>query len=73
MYIDKDSIVYLNDEPLDISLLGAALVEKIAGSDEKSVILKADSRVTHGTVVQVMDAIKGAGATRLVVSTQPAK
>jgi biopolymer transport protein ExbD len=73
VYIDKDSIVYLNDEPLDISLLGAALVEKIAGSQEKSVILKADSRVTHGTVVQVLDAIKGAGATRLVISTQPAK
>jgi len=73
VYIDKDSIVYLNDEPLDISLLGAALVGKIAESDEKSVILKADSRVSHGIVVGVMDAIKGAGATRLVVSTQPGK
>jgi biopolymer transport protein ExbD len=71
VHIDQTGAIYLNDEPVNISLLGAALTGKLADADDKSVVLKADSRVFHGTVVEVMDVIKGAGATRLVVSTQP--
>jgi biopolymer transport protein ExbD len=71
IYIDVDGMVYLNDEPVNISLLTAALEGKLTDADDRSVVLKADSRVSHGTVVEVMDAIKGAGATRLVISTEP--
>jgi biopolymer transport protein ExbD len=73
VYLDSDGTVYLNDEPVNVSLLGAALEGKLSDADDRSVVLKADSRVSHGTVVEVMDAIKGAGATRLVISTEPAK
>ena len=72
VYIDQAGRIYLNDEPTDLSLLAAALSAKLGSADDKSVVLKADSRITHGMVVEVMDAIRGAGATRLVVSTQPA-
>ena len=71
VYVDKDGNLFLNDEPLDAGLLAAALKDKLLESDEKAVILKADSRVTHGDVVEIMDIVKGAGARRLVVSTQP--
>ncbi len=71
IYVDENGAIYLNDEPVDVSLLGAALKQKFEGSTDRGVVLKADSRVTHGVVVEVMDVIKGAGATRLVVSTQP--
>lgn len=71
IYVDAEGKVYLNDEPVDLALLGAALGGKIQESKEKAVILKADSRVSHGSVVEVMDIIKGAGARRLVVSTKP--
>lgn len=73
VHIDVAGAIYLNDEPVGISLLEAALSGKLADAEDKSVVLKADSRVSHGTVVEVMDVIKGAGATRLVVSTQPTK
>lgn len=73
VHVDPAGAIYLNDEPVNISLLGAALQGRLADADDKSVVLKADSRVSHGTVVEVMDVIKGAGATRLVVSTQPAE
>lgn len=72
VYIDADGALYLNDEPIDAGLLPAVLKDKLLENDDKAVILKADSRVTHGSVVQIMDIIKGAGARRLVVSTQPA-
>jgi biopolymer transport protein ExbD len=73
VYIDADGTVYLNDEPVNISLLGSALQAKLDQADDRSVVLQADSRVSHGHVVEAMDAIKGAGATRLVVSTEPAE
>ena len=71
VHIDPNGSVYLNDEPVDVSLLAAALGMKLQESTEKAVVLKADSRVSHGTVVEVMDIVKGAGAKRLVVSTKP--
>jgi biopolymer transport protein ExbD len=71
VYIDQNGKTYLNDEPVDLALLGAAIAEKIDKSDDKAVVLKADSRVTHGSVVEVMDILKGAGARRLTISTEP--
>jgi biopolymer transport protein ExbD len=71
VYIDRNGAVFLNDEPLEVALLGAALKGRLEQSDEKSVVLKADSRVSHGAVVEVLDIVKGAGAKRLVVSTRP--
>jgi len=71
VYIDPSGRLYLNDDPIDAPLLEAALKNKLAESEEKAVVLKADSRVSHGSVVEVMDIVKGAGARRLVVSTDP--
>lgn len=71
IYVDPGGAVYLNDEPVDMSLLAALLKGKLDESEDKSIVLKADSRVSHGTVVEVMDIVKGAGAKRLVVSTKP--
>ncbi|MFQ5510968.1 MAG: ExbD/TolR family protein [Candidatus Krumholzibacteriia bacterium] len=71
VYIDPEGAVYLNDEPVDVALLGAALSGRLEEAEEKVVVLKADSRVSHGEVVGIMDIVKGAGARKLVVSTQP--
>lgn len=73
VYVDPDGKAYLNDEPVDLALLEAAIAGKLAESEDKAVTLKADSRVSHGSVVAVMDILKGAGAHRLVISTEPAK
>ena len=71
VHIDQLGRVYLNDDPMELPLLEEALVQRMAGASDKSVVLKADSRVSHGSVVQVLDIIKGAGVEKLVVSTQP--
>ena len=70
LYVDVAGALYLNDEPLDLGLLEAAVKIKFAQNDEKAVVLKADSRVSHGDVVRIMDILKGAGARRLVISTE---
>lgn len=71
IYIDANGGVFLNDQPIATGFLAAALKNKLAEHLDKAVILKADSRVSHGVVVEVMDIVKGAGAKRLVVSTKP--
>lgn len=71
VYLDATGAVYLNDEPIEEALLEQELINRLAQSTEKSVVLKADSRVTHGVVVQVLDIIKGAGVQKLVIATQP--
>jgi len=73
VYIDQYGKVYLNDEPIDIPLLGEALKRKLEGSTDKSLVLKADSRVSHGHVIEVLDVVKGAGVKKVVFSTKPAK
>lgn len=71
VYIDAAGALFLNDQPVDAGMLPAALKDRLLTYDDKAVVLKADSRVSHGRVVEVMDIVKGAGARRLVVSTQP--
>ena len=73
VHIDELGRVYLNDEPMELPLLEEALSRRMAEMSDKSVVLKADSRVSHGSVVRVLDIIKGAGVEKLVVSTQPEK
>ena len=71
VYMDAGGGIFVNDEPVDLALLPAALKNKLGEHEDKAVVLKADSRVTHGAVVEVMDIVKSAGALRLVVSTKP--
>jgi biopolymer transport protein ExbD len=70
IYIDPSERVYLNDEPVEIPLLGEALRRQMEGDDDKSVSFKADSRVSHGRVVEVLDVIKGAGIQKISFGTQ---
>jgi len=43
---------------------------KLAG---KLVVVQADKTLTHGTVVEVLDIAKGAGAEKLAIATEPVK
>lgn len=71
VYVDPQGRVYLNDEPIEPALLGEALRMKLTGDLEKSVVVRADSRVSHGSVIHILDIIKGAGVRKLVFSTKP--
>jgi biopolymer transport protein ExbD len=73
VHVDENGAVYLNDEPIEIALLEQELISRLADQMEKAVVLKADSRVSHGVVIHVLDLIKGAGVKKLVVATEPEK
>lgn len=71
VYVDQNGVVHLNDEPVDDALLEQSLQARLANSEDKAVVLKADSRVSHGTVVHILDIIKGSGVVKLTIATQP--
>jgi biopolymer transport protein ExbD len=71
VHVDPTGRIYLNDEPVEIPLLEEALRQRLADDVEKSVVFKADSRVSHGRVVEVLDVIKGAGVRKLSFGTKP--
>lgn len=73
VHVDENGAVYVNDEPVEMALLEQALIHRLADQVEKAVVLKADSRVSHGVVIHVLDLIKGAGVKKLVVATEPEK
>ena len=71
VHVDRDGRIFLNDEPIELPLLEEALRRRLAMDTEKSVVLKADSRVAHGKVIAVLDVFKGAGVRKLVEATRP--
>jgi len=66
-----DGSLFLNDKPLTMADLPAALQKAVAESTSKLVIINADTQVQHGSVVDVLDAARQAGAERLAISTEP--
>lgn len=62
--------IFLNGTAVTLGQLETQLKSRLAASDGV-VALRADKRGNYGTVVQVMDAIKRAGGTRLALGTEP--
>jgi len=68
--IDKSQNVYLQDKPINIHDLPAALGPTT--KDAKRVVyLRADQTVPFGAFASVMDAVKQAGITNISIVTQP--
>lgn len=70
LFITKDEILYLNEEPVTLQNLPDHL-KSIASETEQGIILKADEKTRYGFVIEVMDLVKQSGIKKLVVATQP--
>ncbi len=71
LVLTRDNRLYLNDDLVQTAELGPRLRERLRGRNEVVVIIKADTEVMHGRVVEVMDIAKSAGAVRLAIATEP--
>lgn len=70
--IGPDGEITFNDRPVTLDDLPGAIEKAVPQAGEKTLVLKADKSVRHGTVVAVMDIAKRAGLKRLVVGTTAA-
>ena len=71
LFVSADSLIFINDEAIDYSLLPKRLEDIAAETDERGLILKADENVSYGLVVHMMDIAKQSGVSKLIVATKP--
>jgi biopolymer transport protein ExbD len=69
LYIDQEEHLYLNDEPIDKEAVADRVEQLISAQTDKSLVLKADDKVSHGLVIRIMDALRKKGIYKIVVST----
>lgn len=69
--VERDGRTYLDREPVAPGALEARLRERAARSPGLQVVISADAEVAHGRVVDVLDAARGAGVSRLAVAVVP--
>jgi biopolymer transport protein ExbD len=68
-----DGTINLNGVAVLLDELPAKLEEKLGQSPDKSLLLRADKEVPHGTVVQIMDIAKLKGLEKLIIGTKQVK
>lgn len=69
--LDEGGGTWLDGRPVESADLESALKDAMAEGGTERVVLEADERVSHGRVVEAMDAARRAGASGLVVGTRP--
>ncbi|HID39047.1 MAG TPA: biopolymer transporter ExbD [Calditrichaeota bacterium] len=70
IYVDKDKNVFLNDKLVSINNLIEDVKKMANFRKDKSIVLKADSEVTHGLVIKIMDLLREQGIYKIIVSTK---
>ncbi len=68
--LTKDGKLYLNDKIITLDKLSQTLEKN--QNKESLVIIRADSLVPHGRVVEVMDTVKTKGYSRLAIAVEHA-
>lgn len=69
--VERDQKLFLGNDPIGLVDLRAKLRQARTANPEVSVYLRADRTVPYGTVVEVMDEIKGAKIDRMGMVTGP--
>jgi biopolymer transport protein ExbD len=64
--IARDRSLYVNDEPVNLD----ALVRILSGNPQVSVNVKGDAGISYQDLVDVLDAIRQAGVTRIGLATE---
>jgi biopolymer transport protein ExbD len=66
--IEPDGKMFLDRQPIELENLKGALTEKISPNSESVVIINADTKVEHGTVVKVMDRLRQVPGAKMAIA-----
>ncbi len=66
--IDKSGSIFLNGKPSTIEDLGNETKSQVGQNPEIQAIVSADSDVSHGRVIEVIDSVKSSGVTKFAIS-----
>ena len=67
--IARDGKLFLQDRPVDKRNLEKELRRVILDTGDEVLVLKADKFVPYGVVIDIMDAVKGAGFKKIIAPT----
>ncbi|MBD1574984.1 MULTISPECIES: ExbD/TolR family protein [Vibrio] len=62
--------VYIDKRRVDVERVQATLEKLMMDDPQASLVIQADKHAYNGTVVEVMDAAKGAGINKIAIATQ---
>ncbi|MGC1392940.1 MAG: biopolymer transporter ExbD [Coleofasciculaceae cyanobacterium] len=68
--IDVNGAIFLNRQPLELANLAASVGDLVGEKKEALVVINADSRVSHGAVVSVIDRLNQVNGVRLAIAAQ---
>ena len=71
--IDAQSRIYINDKALlnsQLSTIKEAIFDALGSLEEATVIISADAKTSHQSVIRVMDAARQLGLVRITFATQ---
>lgn len=68
--IEPDGKMFLDRQPIELDNLKGALTEKIQPGSESLVIINADTKVEHGTVVEVMDRLRQVPGAKMAIAAE---
>jgi biopolymer transport protein ExbD len=69
IYINKDGKIYVNGDSVSVENMIESIQQLVSAQTEKSVVLEADSDISHGFVIRIMDKLRKNGIYKIVVST----
>jgi biopolymer transport protein TolR len=69
--IDRRQTLYVGNDPVNINLLGATVEQRLQGSSNAPVFIRADQSVPFGTFARVVDALKQANVANINIVTEP--
>ncbi len=68
--LGKDRVIYLNDRPIQEHDLQKTLANKAASQPDLQVVLSADKAVDHGSVIHLLDLVRGSGVSKIAFSVE---
>jgi biopolymer transport protein ExbD len=66
--IEADGDMFIDRKAIKLDALKGALTEKIAPNSESLVVINADKKVEHGTVVKVMDRLRQVPGAKMAIA-----
>ena len=69
VYVDNNENLFLNDDPIELENVANEVEALISAQTDKSVVLHADEKVSHGIIIRIMDLLRKKGIYKIVIST----
>ena len=69
--IDREGRTFIEREPVDLAAIGPRVQSLAQTTPELAVVINADGDVTHRHVVDVLDALRTSGVSRMAIAVNP--